>query len=126
MIRKYFTPAETRNMITAIFFSKLYYGAEVWHFDGLSRVLHKKLKYASANALKLCTPGVTIFNTHSEIHKMADRATQIKMCQYRHAVLMYKLFNNIICENEVVEMNFQLYDNARCPTITFTKTKNLM
>ena len=52
MIRKYFTPAETRNLITAIFYSKLYYGAEVWHFKGLSRTLHKKLKYASANALK--------------------------------------------------------------------------
>ena len=57
IIKKYFTPDETRNMITAIFYSKLYYGAEVWHFKGLARTLHKELKYASANALRinLCT-----------------------------------------------------------------------
>ena len=80
------------------------------HFSGLSRALHKKLKCASANALKLCTPGVTAYSTHSEIHKMADRALPDKMCQYRHAILM---FRNMICENEFVQMNFQLYENER-------------
>ena len=121
MIKKYFTPAETRNLITAVFFSKLYYGAEVWHFSGLSRNLHKKLKYASANALKICTPGVTNFSTHSEIHRMADRATPEQMCQYRHAVQMYKLVNNVICEDEFVQLNFQMYDNERNQKVTFLK-----
>ena len=37
MIKKYFTPIEVRNLITAIFFSKLYY---VWHFNGLARTVH--------------------------------------------------------------------------------------
>ena len=96
----------------------------IWHFSGLTRVLHKKLKYASANALKLCTPDVTIFNTHSEIHKMADRATPMKMCQYRHAILLYRMFNSIICENEFIQMNFQLFDNARNPKIVFTRNQN--
>ena len=88
MTKKYFTPTETKNLITAIFFSKLYYGAEVWHFKGLARSLHKKLKYASANALKICTPGVTVFSAHSEIHTMADRATPDQICQYRHAITL--------------------------------------
>ena len=119
-IRKYFTPNETRNIITAIFYSKLYYGSEVWHFQGLARTMHKKLKYASANALKICTPGVTALSTHTEIHRMAERALPENMCLYRHAVTMFKLFNNLICENEFIEMNFQLYDNERCKKITFT------
>ena len=123
MIKKYFTPEETRNMITAIFYSKLYYGAEIWHFPGLARDLHKKLKYASANALKLCTPGLTVLNTHTEIHRMADRALPEKMCLYRHAMIMYKLFNNMLCENEFIEMNFQLCDNARSRKITFIKNQ---
>ena len=94
-IRKYFTPNETRNIITAIFYSKLYYGSEVWHFQGLARTIHKKLKYASANALKICTPGITALSTHTDIHRMAIRALPEKMCLYRHAVTMFKLFNNI-------------------------------
>ena len=99
IIRKYFTPVETRNMITAIFYSKLNYAAEVWHFQGLARILHKKLKHASANALKLSTLGVTAFNTHTEIHRMAERAMPEKMYLYRHAVMMFKVFNNMFCEN---------------------------
>ena len=123
IIRKYFTPKETRNMITAIFYSKLYYAAEVWHFQGLARILHKKLKYASANALKLCTPGVTAFITHTEIHRMVERALLEKMCLYRHAVMMFKVFNNMFCENEFIQLNFQLYDNERCPKFRFTKNQ---
>ena len=93
------------------------------NIPGLARTLHKKLKYASANALKLCAPGATIYSTHTEIHNLAGRALPEKMCLYRHAVLMYKLFNNMICENEFVELNFQLYDNTRCPKITFTRNQ---
>ena len=123
MIRKYFTPIEVRNLVTAIFFSKLYYGAEIWHFNGLSRAIHKKIKFASAQALKLCTPGVTTFSTHTEIHRLAGRALPEKMCLYRHAVVLFKLFNNQICENEFVEMNFQLYENDRLRKIVFTKNQ---
>ena len=88
-ICKYFTPIETRSMVTAIFFSKLYYGSEVWHLPALARTIHKKLKYASANALKICTPGITNLSTHTEIHRMAERALPEKMCLYRHAVTIY-------------------------------------
>ena len=104
-----FTLTETRNMVTAIFMSKLYYRAEIWHIPGLARTHHKKLNYASANALKLCAPEVTIYSTHTEIHRLSERALPEKMCLYRHAVIMYKLFNNIICENEFLHLNFQIY-----------------
>ena len=62
-------------------------------------------------------------NTHTEIHRMADRALPEKMCLYRHAVIMYKLFNSMLCDNEFIEMNFQLCDNARSRKITFTKNQ---
>ena len=50
-----------------------------------------------------------------------SRALPEKMCLYRHAVLLYKLFNNIICENEFVLLNFQLYDNERAQKLVFLK-----
>ena len=34
---------------------------------------------------------------------------------------MYKLFNSIICENEFVHLNFQLYDNERGQNLVFLK-----
>ena len=121
MIRKYFTNPKMKSMVTAIFMSRLYYGSEVWHIPGLTRILQKKIKLASANALKLCAPGITQFSTHTEIHQLAGRALPEKMCIYRHAIVMYKLFNSIICENEFVHLNFQLYDNERGQNLVFLK-----
>ena len=77
----------------------------------------------TANALKICTPWITALSTHTLIHRMADRALPEKMCLLRHAVTMFKQFNNLICENEFIEMNFQLYDNERCRKISFTKNQ---
>ena len=54
---------------------------------------------------------------------MANRALPDKMCQYRHAILMYKLFRNVICENELSQMNFQLYENERCTKLKFIKNQ---
>ena len=45
------------------------------------------------------------------------------MCQYRHAILMFKLFRNVICENEFVQMNFQLYKNDSHPKLKFIKNQ---
>ena len=95
----------------------------MWHHQGLTRIIKKKLKYASANALKMCAPGITQFSTHTEIHRLAERALPEKMCLYRHAVLMYKLFNDIICENEFINLNFQLYENDKSQKLTFTKNQ---
>ena len=36
---------------------------------------------------------------------------------------MYKLFNDIICENEFINLNFQLYENDRSQKLTFTKNQ---
>ena len=54
---------------------------------------------------------------------MAERALPEQMCLYRYAVLMFKLFNNIICENEFIQLNFQLYDNNRCTKLSFIKNQ---
>ena len=36
---------------------------------------------------------------------------------------MYKLFNIIICENEFLHLNFQLYDNERGQKLVFMKNQ---
>ena len=66
VIRKYFNPDEIKNLLTSIFYSRLYYGSEVWHIPGLELAQCKSLKFASANAIRNCLPGYTIMNTHTE------------------------------------------------------------
>ena len=79
MIKKYFNPEEVKTLLTSLYYSKLYYGAEIWHIPGLSRSLQNSLKLASANALKLCIPRTESFLTHTEIHKLADRCVNTGM-----------------------------------------------
>ena len=46
-----------------------------------------------------------------------------KMCMYRLAIVMYKLFNNILCEDKFIQMNFQLCGNEGSTKISFIKNQ---
>ena len=123
VIRRYSSHEELNKLVTAIFFSKLYYGAEVWHFPGLARPLKTKLKFASANALRLCNPNITNMHTHTEIHAMTKRALPKSMCLYTHALTLYRLIKNQCPETEFLHLNHQMTDNARTRNITFIKNQ---
>ena len=107
-----------------MYFSKLYYGSEVWHIPGLTRQLKKNLKFASANAIKMCVPNLTVYHTHTQIHNQAGRSTPEQMCNYRHALSMYKLFKDQSPDNEFMHLNFQLNTNERSSKISFHKMQN--
>ena len=79
---------------------------------------------ASANALRLCLPCFTVINTHTEIHDQSKRALPGKVCMYRHAIMPYKLMSNDLCEDEFVQLNFQLNDNPRQTKLSFFKRQN--
>ena len=108
-----------KTLLTSLFYSKLYYGSEVWHLPGRSMTQNKKLKFASANALRFCNRSMTVFNTHTEIHANAKRALPDQMMNYKQAILMYKLFNTCQPEQEFLQLNFQLNQNPRIQTLNF-------
>ena len=113
IIAKYFNKTEHKTLLTSLFYSKLYYGSEVWHLPGRSQSQNKKLKLASANAIRACDKSLTIYNTHTQIHNSADRAMPDQMIKYKHAITMYKLFKTCQQEPEFVNLNFQLNLNPR-------------
>ena len=113
VIAKYFSKEEKRTLLTSLFYSKLYYGSEIWHIPGRSMTQNKKLKLASANAIRSCDKSMTIFHTHTQIHSIANRALPDQMLNYKHAISMYKLFNHCQPETEFVQLNFQLNQNQR-------------
>ena len=88
MIKKYFSTEEIRNLLTALYYSKLYYGSEIWHLPGLTLKLKKSIKLASANACKTCIPRENShLLTHTEIHNLAKRALPENVCIYWHAII---------------------------------------
>ena len=125
MIKKYFSTEEVRNLLTALYYSKLYYGSEIWHLPGLTLKLKKSLKLASANACKTCIPRENVhLLTHTEIHSQAKRALPENMCMYRHAIMLYKLMRKDLCDNELMWLNFQIIDNARSQRWSFITRQN--
>ena len=60
-------------------------------------------------------------NTHTEIHYLAKRVLPENVCLYKHAIMIYKLMKDELCEDEFVQLNFKLVDNARSPKLTFMK-----
>ena len=64
--------------------------------------------------------------THTEIHAMAKRALPEMMCLYRHAIVMHKLFNEILSEEKFLQLNFQFMDNDRSTKTTLKKDKTMM
>ena len=54
MIKKYFTTLEITQLLTSNFYSRLYYGSEIWQIPKLNANCKKQLLTPSANALRLC------------------------------------------------------------------------
>ena len=67
---------------------------------------------------------MTIFDTHTQIHKTANRALPDQMINYKQAIIMYKLFNMCQPELEFVNLNFQLNQNPRIKHANFFTRQN--
>ena len=93
LIRPFFSAPELKQIITANFFSILYYNSEIWHLPTLSPIAKQKLLSTSANALKLCTPYCPREMSFKTIHYLNARATPTQICNYKLALQLYKTFN---------------------------------
>ena len=71
----------------------MYYGSEIWNIPSLKKDLTQKLLSTSAQALKLCTPSYHDRMSVAELHKINNRATPKQMCEYKHALQLYKLIS---------------------------------
>ena len=123
-IAKFFTKEERTNLVTSLFFSKLYYGSEVWHLPDRTTAQNKMIKLASANALRIISNEITIYHTHTEIHKMTKRAMPDQIIQYKHALMMYNLFRKCVPDNEFIHLNFQANQNQRLQHHAFLRRQN--
>ena len=75
-IKPYFNQIELRQLVTANFYSILYYNSEVWHLPKLNQTLKRNLLTASANALKLCTLFYDNSISYDLLHTINERATR--------------------------------------------------
>ena len=83
LIKKYFTKKELLELLTANYYSRLYYNSEIWLLNSLNSRIKQQLLSASARAIK-CTmyyPDQDI--SYKRIHEMNDRATPEMFTLYK-------------------------------------------
>jgi hypothetical protein len=106
LIKPFFCFNELRSLITSNFYSILYYNSEVWHLPTLNPVSKKHLLSASANALKLCTPNYERMMSFETLHLLNGRACPTNLMKYKHAILLYKIYNKGEPPKDWLALNF--------------------
>ena len=123
-IKYFFNPSELQLLITSNFYSVLYYNSEIWNIPTLNVDAKQKLLSASANALKICTPSYHDRMSFLELHTINKRGTPSQMCNYKLALLLYKLINCEIPYLDWLDVNFQQTFNSRQCNFSFFSINN--
>ena len=124
ILKTYFNPNELLGLLTSNYYSVLYYNSEIWNLPTLSNHLKKKLLSASANALKMCMSKLPLNTSFDSIHSLAKRGTPTQMCNYKHALQLYKLFNSETMTEDWIALNFQQQFNGRSNKFQFFTSSN--
>ena len=122
LIKKYFTKKELLELLTANYYSRLYYNSEIWLLNSLNSRIKQQLLSASARAIK-CTmyyPDQDI--SYKRIHEMNDRATPEMFTLYKVSLLLHKSYNRKTVENEWIYLNLQHQFSIRGDLFKVTKT----
>ena len=106
-IKRYFKKDELRTLLTANFYSILYYNSEIWQIPTLNPNSKQLLLSASAKALTLCNWDNSRDHSYIALHRINKRATPNQMLKYKHALLLYKLYNCVDTTIDWVHLNFQ-------------------
>lgn len=115
VIGRFFTTPEKLTLLTSMFYSKLYYAAQIWLLPSLKRVLKTKLLSASGNALRLLDKNLSF----RELHKKFNRATPTQFQKYITAVSFYDLVKTEQPEDDWINLQFNLSTDRRNTRLTF-------
>ena len=113
LIKRYFNKTELKQLLTSNFYSVLYYNAEIWLIPSLHANLKKHLLSCSAQALKLLGNQDGLRISFETLHRINDRATPMQMLKYKHSLLLFKLYNSTVRNEDWIDLNFNQSFNSR-------------
>ena len=113
------------GLLTSNFYSILYYNSEVWHIENLNSNLKQLLLSASARALKICMYHPDPFLSFKKIHEINKRALPEQMMVYKHALMLYRIYNLHQPKREWMSLNFQQVLTSRQTNFKSLKVNKL-
>jgi hypothetical protein len=121
VLNRYFTTPERLILITSFFYSRLYYGSQVWLIPSLKGVLKSKLFSASGAALRLLDKD----SSFKDLHKKFNRATPTQFQEYTTAISLYDLIKKEIPEDEWINLQFNIQNDRRNARLSFHANNKL-
>jgi hypothetical protein len=115
IINKYFTTPERLVLITSFFYSRFYYGSQVWLIPSLKASLKSKLFSASGVALRLLDRDMSF----RALHKKYNRATPSQFQKYTTEISLYDLIKNEKPEDEWINLQFNIKNDERNTKLSF-------
>ncbi len=106
-INKKIKKDELCTLLTANFYSILFYNSEIWHIPTLNPHSKQLLLAASSKALKLCIKDYTVLYSYENILTLTKRATPQQLSTFKHAIRLFKLYNKTMSTSDWVKLNFQ-------------------
>jgi hypothetical protein len=113
LIRKFFTKNELLTLITANYYSILYYNSEIWHLPSNTHNSKKQMLSASAMPLKLCVPNYDRNTSYLTLHRQTKRATPTQLMSFKLALLLHKAYNKETASPELIDLFFNQTFNCR-------------
>ena len=126
LIKKHFNGDEIIKLLTSNFYSVLFYNSEIWHIPTLKPEIKQMLLSASAKALKLSQRTPDLMESFVNIHKNCKRALPNQIMEFKHSILLHKIFNTHQPSLDWVELNFNQTITSRekfYRTVRTNKTK---
>jgi hypothetical protein len=120
VINKYFTETERLTLMTSFFYSRLYYGSQIWLIPSLKKALKSKLFSASGAALRLLDRDLSF----KELHRKYNRATPSQFQKYTTAISLYDLIKKEIPENDWINLQFNIQNDRRNTRLSFQTNNN--
>jgi hypothetical protein len=94
LIKKYFKKDELLTLVTANYYSVLFYNSEIWHIPSNTSNSKKQLMAASALPLKMCLNNYDRNISYQSLHSHMKRANPTQLQLYKHSLLLHKAYND--------------------------------
>ena len=122
LIKKFFNKDELLQLVTSNYFSILYYNSEIWHIPTLNANTKQSLLSASSSPLKICIREYDLTMSFAKLHSLAKRADPPHVMQYKHALQLFKVYNNSNSSFDWLSLFFNQNFNDRATTVKLFDT----
>ena len=124
LIKKHFSTPEILQLLTSNFYSILYYNSEIWHIPGLKPILKQQILSASARALKISQRNPDPMDSFINIHHECKKALPNQIMEYKHSILLYKIYNLQTPKLDWIDLNFNQLLSSREKFFNFVKSSH--